>query len=62
MGFDKCDSTPVQDSNGDNAKEHLLPQRYRVKRYTALVHNHGVEVGILDAMYKLSKSAIYFQN
>lgn len=30
MGFDKCDSAPVQDYNGDNAKEHLLPQRYLV--------------------------------
>ena len=32
MGFDKCDSTPVQDYNGDNAKEHLLPQSCHVNR------------------------------
>lgn len=24
MRFDKCDSTPIQDYNGDNSKEHLL--------------------------------------
>lgn len=46
MGFDKCDSTPVQDYNGDNAKEHLLPQRYEI--YTC----HGVEVAIINSMLK----------
>lgn len=40
MGFDKCDSTRVQDFNGDNAKEHLLLQRNGVHI------SHGVETAI----------------
>lgn len=57
MGFDKCDSTPVQDYNGDNAKEHLLPQSYHVNRQKKIYPALGptcreVEVGIPNSVLK----------